>query len=184
MSEKIEIVWSRRPRMDDRFWIKHVDQYRKVKTCITCRRGLPLSSFYKQSKKCKGYQSECKQCLKNRSQRRIDRVRYGLNPEQAAEVRSYAECEVCGSTKKLSIDHDHATGHVRGLLCGNCNSAIGMVNDDVPRMLSLAEYILRSGFRSFNCPGDPERDAEKADGQQRIDDTSVGQECEPIGQNH
>lgn len=111
-------------------------------------------------------------------------MEYGLNPEQAAIVREPAACEVCGSIKKLSIDHDHVTGQVRGLLCHNCNIALGLVDDDVPRMLSLAEYILRSGFRSFDCPRDPEGDTKKADGQQRIDDTSIGQEGEPVGQNH
>lgn len=87
-----------------------------------------------------------------------------MTPEQAEVVRQPGACEVCGSENKLSIDHDHVTGQVRGLLCGKCNVALGMVNDDVPTMLSLAEYILRSGFRSLNCPQDPEGDTEKADG--------------------
>lgn len=106
---------------------------------------------------------------------------YKLTPQQIIDVSSPGACEVCGSQKRLSIDHDHVTGKVRGLLCINCNVALGQINDDVPRMLSLAEYILRSGFRSFDCPRDPEGDTKKADGQQRIDDTSIGQEGKPVG---
>lgn len=125
--------------------------------------------------------SECKSCFKKRVVHNAKKRKYGLTTQQITEVHSPGACEVCGSIRKLSIDHDHVTGQVRGLLCNNCNTALGMVNDDVPRMLSLAEYILRSGFRSFDCPRDPEGDTKKADGQQRIDDTSIGQEGEPVG---
>src|SRR5262245_32747027 len=43
-------------------------------------------------------------------------------------------CAVCGRPpkpdKSLHVDHDHETGHVRGLLCFSCNAALGHFQDD------------------------------------------------------
>lgn len=44
-------------------------------------------------------------------------------------------CALCrratGKSKRLSVDHDHKTGEVRGLLCGTCNKILGHARDDV-----------------------------------------------------
>jgi hypothetical protein len=54
-------------------------------------------------------------------------------------------CDVCGlpnaNGKKVSVDHDHKTGKVRGFLCHGCNIAIGMVKDDPDRLRRLADYL-------------------------------------------
>lgn len=41
----------------------------------------------------------------------------------------------------LSVDHDHFTGKVRGLLCGNCNRAIGLFKDSIKLMESAVSYL-------------------------------------------
>lgn len=51
------------------------------------------------------------------------------------------KCMICGSDKKLCIDHDHATGEVRGILCGVCNSGLGLFGDDVDKMKKAIEYL-------------------------------------------
>ena len=57
-------------------------------------------------------------------------------PERATDKAS-------GKIKDLAIDHCHATGEVRALLCSNCNRALGLFNDD-PAMLAKARlYVLR-----------------------------------------
>ena len=56
-------------------------------------------------------------------------------------------CAICGKTQKykiekeLSIDHDHVTGRVRGLLCECCNSAIGLFDEDIHILNNAIEYI-------------------------------------------
>lgn len=55
-------------------------------------------------------------------------------------------CWICGKApeeigKRLSVDHDHSTGKIRGLLCVNCNIGLGNFRDD-PRLLTRAiEYL-------------------------------------------
>lgn len=41
----------------------------------------------------------------------------------------------------MHIDHDHATNTVRGLLCSNCNLALGLLQDDSDRIRGLADYV-------------------------------------------
>lgn len=70
------------------------------------------------------------------------RIRYGLTPKQADELYSRG-CEICGSTEKLCIDHNHETGEVRGCLCNNCNTAIGMFSEDVSLLEAAKQYVLK-----------------------------------------
>lgn len=60
-------------------------------------------------------------------------------------------CAVCqmvfGNTKSLGphVDHDHSTGRVRGLLCNNCNRALGLLNDSPSVLIAAAEYLGQHG---------------------------------------
>jgi hypothetical protein len=46
-----------------------------------------------------------------------------------------------GNSYRLTLDHDHATGIVRGMLCWQCNTALGLVDDDPTLLRKLAEYL-------------------------------------------
>jgi hypothetical protein len=52
-----------------------------------------------------------------------------------------AACNISGS--RLVIDHDHRTNKVRGLLCLNCNTALGMVHDNVIALQHLIAYLTK-----------------------------------------
>jgi hypothetical protein len=132
--------------------------------------------FYKKSAG-DGLHGECKTCLSARSSRNRRKRNHGLTDDQLEKILEPAVCECCGSSKRVAIDHDHKTGKVRGLLCLYCNTALGKLDDDVPRMLSLCEWVLRSGFRdlSFNCPENSEGNTNKADGQKRVDNRVISQ---------
>ena len=44
----------------------------------------------------------------------------------------------------LVVDHNHTTGEVRGLLCHNCNRALGLLKDDVKVLKKAIEYLERA----------------------------------------
>jgi len=79
-----------------------------------------------------------------RTRRQTLRRKYGLSLEEydAMRVRQSGCCAICDRrTNALYIDHDHQTGDVRGLLCSNCNFAIGQLRDDPTRCQAAAEYL-------------------------------------------
>jgi hypothetical protein len=78
--------------------------------------------------------------------RRTLRRKYGLTEHDywVLVVAQRSCCAICELiTTRLVIDHDHNTGEVRGLLCTNCNFAIGNLQDDPGRCLAAAAYLER-----------------------------------------
>lgn len=88
--------------------------------------------------------------------RRTLRVRYNLSWERYEEIlqKQGGKCAICrrdpSPTKRLSVDHDHGCCSevrkscgkcVRGLLCNQCNWAVGAFEDSIDRMYAAAEYI-------------------------------------------
>lgn len=78
--------------------------------------------------------------------------RYGITREKfdvmfAAQNGACAVCKkpanpgVGPATQRLHIDHNHDTGRVRGLLCLNCNRALGWFQDDPQLLRRAAEYL-------------------------------------------
>jgi hypothetical protein len=51
-------------------------------------------------------------------------------------------CPGCAKANPEHVDHDHATGEVRGMLCFNCNQALGNVRDNIEILGKLQDYLL------------------------------------------
>lgn len=104
--------------------------------CNRCESLKPFSEFYKRTT---GGNTYCKPCARVYNQV----YRYGVTEEQLAEAGD--TCGACGRTDQtLVVDHSHNTGEFRGMLCGPCNSGMGMFGDDINRLLGAVSYLHRS----------------------------------------
>ena len=75
--------------------------------------------------------------------------KYGLTYVQFQEMLFQQDnkcliCEIDQSEfqKSLCVDHYHNTGKIRGLLCGKCNTALGLFNDDISLMNKAINYLI------------------------------------------
>ena len=71
---------------------------------------------------------------------------YGILPDEYQDLKALqgGRCGICkqpfASSRDEHLDHDHATGHIRGILCGNCN--VRMVAALESSLLTAAlEYV-------------------------------------------
>jgi hypothetical protein len=76
-------------------------------------------------------------------------ARYGLSADEyramfEAQAGVCALCAAPPGAKALHVDHCHATGKVRGLLCHMCNLAVGLFKDDPAALRKAAAYLERS----------------------------------------
>jgi hypothetical protein len=74
--------------------------------------------------------------------------KYGISVDDYDVMlkRQGGVCAICrdppsGRYKRLDVDHCHSTGRVRGLLCHQCNTAIGLLKDDPEIIKNVAVYI-------------------------------------------
>lgn len=135
-----------------------------TRECRTCHVEQDIEQFYLTRHKTR--ETQCKSCklarkrqLRNdpatreaqKHMRRMWNIKqlYGLSQEQFYKMLEdqNGKCGACGdllhfeSASGPHVDHDHASGDVRGLLCGACNLALGHLKEDVERILNLAAYM-------------------------------------------
>lgn len=72
--------------------------------------------------------------------------KYGLTDQQFAELAKLqnGQCKICDKIPKdrLVVDHNHDTGVIRGLLCRQCNAAIGLLGDNIEGVQRAWSYLL------------------------------------------
>jgi hypothetical protein len=140
-----------------------------VKTCYRCGIEQPLTNFYRHKGMKSGRLNLCRTCKVTEYDRwrrdnperfaRTARARaikkYGITVAEydAIALSQGGVCVGCHGTgedglrkatrsgRSLVVDHDHDTGAVRGLLCSQCNLAIGNAKDDPVILRRLAAYL-------------------------------------------
>src|SRR5581483_1565057 len=139
------------------------------KWCPACESAQPTSDFPSNRSARDGLATYCKPCHNAKSKATAERLygggreyhlrrRYGLT---SADVDAMIEqqggtCATCDA-KAEHVDHDHATGKVRGVLCFNCNQALGNVRDSVAILSQLSTYLRRhrTSVDEFPVPQSP-----------------------------
>ena len=126
-----------------------------MKNCPDCGNDFPATNEYfcKNSSTKSGLATYCKICHNRRNSNRDSadygyRRRYGVTKAQkiAMLAKQHGCCPVCGEfifigDKTTHIDHDHATGKFRGVLCSSCNQGLGNFKDDIDRLRAAIEYL-------------------------------------------
>jgi hypothetical protein len=143
-----------------------------MKKCKACNEEKALSEFYRRSGGRQGVQTMCKPCHKARGaelreQRKAAdpeafdrkwresqyRRLYGIGVDdyERMSAEQGGVCAICGSADPkraadsvFSVDHDHETGAVRGLLCHDCNTALGKFGDSIETLLAAVDYLKRA----------------------------------------
>ena len=133
-----------------------------MRSCRTCPNGVVRNQIYCPSCRVSvGREKQKRQYEKHRDKILVSRKRKYVKPDKATSARyryritaeEYAElmtpgrlCEICGELPTVPhIDHDHASGLVRGILCFCCNVGIGHLKDDPERVRKALEYLTRKG---------------------------------------
>ena len=134
---------------------KPLDQFHKRRAsidglqpkCIECRRqGKSENERLRANERTKEWARNNPEAVKNNNLKK-----YGITLADfdAMLEKQAGVCAVClrpavggrNSAARLNVDHDHNTGRVRGLLCTNCNTAIGLMLDSPDRLLAAARYL-------------------------------------------
>jgi hypothetical protein len=75
---------------------------------------------------------------------------YGLSRSDLDRLLQTDRCDICETTdwgaKGSQIDHCHDGGHIRGVLCNNCNQGLGRFRDDPALLRAAAEYLEREAL--------------------------------------
>lgn len=126
-----------------------------VRCCRICGETKPFSEFHKDDHKARiKIQSFCKACSSEQMfYRRFEMHGLTVDSYHAMAERQDFLCALCGAEPKpregfhdgFAVDHDHASGKVRALLCHKCNKALGLLNDDSATALKAYQYLERHG---------------------------------------
>lgn len=155
-----------------------------MKTCNRCEETKDLSEFSKNGRSPDGLHSMCKVCNRKRGQEYYQKRKQGYSPRKTEKLtardshlrRTYGiteqqynellfrqrdRCAVCekhkdDEKKSLSVDHDHHTGEIRGLLCTMCNYRHVGRHRDANLLRRIASY-LEQGTGWFVPPKKPKK---------------------------
>lgn len=126
----------------------------KNKVCFNCHNNLCEIEFKNNKKAKDGLSDWCIDCIKyfpkdykyfKQKDARL-KCDYGISYvdyNNLADSQNY-KCKICNKLpeqKFMAVDHCHTTGRIRGLLCMKCNTAIGLLEDNVTYLTKAIEYL-------------------------------------------
>lgn len=92
--------------------------------------------------------SKCKNCLRRYNKDFNLKLDFGISLEQYEDILidQLGVCAICNKkepvkNKRLAVDHCHTSGKIRGLLCSNCNLALGHFKDNVQFLANAISYL-------------------------------------------
>jgi hypothetical protein len=122
--------------------------------CPACATYKPASEFPRNRAERRGYATYCKPCHNRITKRNIQRLhgsgrnfqlkrRYGVDAVQVEWMilQQGGVCALCGDGAPAHVDHSHENGEVRGIVCFNCNRALGYLDDQPDLFYRIAEYL-------------------------------------------
>lgn len=133
-----------------------------MKKCTGCNETKPKSEFFFKDK-AKGYlMPRCKVCERTRKRLTGDngkcqrkshlKNRYGITLDDYERMlkEQGSSCKLCGAhqstlRRRLAVDHCHDTNRVRGLLCDDCNIALGKMKDNIETLYRAIDYLKEKG---------------------------------------
>lgn len=121
------------------------------KTCKFCDKSKDMTNFHKNPITKDGRTNYCRECSTVLAFQRRIKKDYGMTIEDYNDFFEIQDgrCAICNKhqselDKRLYIDHNHVTGEVRGLLCANCNTLLGMAQDRINILEAAINYIEES----------------------------------------
>ncbi len=116
--------------------------------CNGCLKDKSSNEFYPSARRYPDRLHECKRCRQENYDLQQSREwnmksKYGLSPEDIDVLLKSQNNKCPGGCGKdaTCIDHDHANGNVRGMLCRHCNLALGHAYDNPEVLHNLAIYL-------------------------------------------
>lgn len=113
------------------------------KKCSSCGEVKPANEYNRNRYSSHGIDSKCRVCQSKYVYARHIEKAYGISISEYNLMVETAggRCAICRRVRALVIDHNHATGEVRGLLCKNCNTGIGLLEESIEVLRSAERYL-------------------------------------------
>lgn len=113
------------------------------KLCRMCGEVKPHSEWHRNTTASDGLATRCKACRAAEGRASHLKRNYGLTEAErdAMVAAQRGLCVICLAAPPVHVDHCHKTGRVRGVLCFNCNSAIGKLGDNPDAVRRAAAYL-------------------------------------------
>jgi hypothetical protein len=113
--------------------------------CAECQSCLPLGQFHSTAKG--AVSAYCRPCTRAYERRVNLKNKYGITEGDYwalydSQDQTCAICRRKPRSVRLSVDHDHSTGEVRGLLCSRCNhKLLGAADESIERLQAAIDYL-------------------------------------------